>query len=184
MFDFGASNFMKGLGVIKEFVLPQGMMGAAEGATKEGRQQPRGSKNTAADFVTPIASGMTTGDAMAYMTRMNLLGTGVKAIAGLFEETEEEKSERKHETLVSQIDEIKSRGGLAPMKDPFAEFKSSAMDRGLAEPTFGRTSGQNFMTPAPQVTSKSPGTFMDRGSSEFRNKPQGLITQAANRRLG
>ena len=50
-------------------------------------------------LVSSVAGGMTTGDAMIYMTKMNMLQTGLQAVAGFFDNSEEEQREHEKELL-------------------------------------------------------------------------------------
>ena len=55
------------------------------------------------EFTSNVSQGMTTGDALAYMTKMNLFSTGVKAVAGLFEESDKDKTKRQHQFMMMRL---------------------------------------------------------------------------------
>ena len=46
-----------------------------------------------------VAGGMTSGDALVYMTKMNMLATGAKMVAGFFDKSEEEQRQHEKEML-------------------------------------------------------------------------------------
>ena len=108
---FSGANFMKGLTTIgtaaKSFFMPQigPEMSFADYKQQVGGELARGGKPMPSEstlrtqYMQNISQGMTTGDALAYMTRMNLLATGVKAVGSLFEESPRERAERESETI-------------------------------------------------------------------------------------
>ena len=55
--------------------------------------------NPVKTLVSSVAGGMTSGDALVYMTKMNMLGTGVKMVAGFFDKSEEEQRQHEKELL-------------------------------------------------------------------------------------
>jgi len=181
-FNFGASNFMKGLGVIKEFALPsltkqqfstgQMVAGAYSGGDEGGEFNTGNPQKTLPQI---ISQGMSTGDALAYMTKMNIIGTGIKAVGGLFEETKAERADREYDTAMKRFDE----SGVADVKrtrpDPLAKFEEMSMMRQPSEPTFGR--GPSISGLGKQKT------FDTRGPSAALFKEPGLITRGAQRRF-
>ena len=180
-FNFGASNFMKGLGVIKEFALPSftrqeystGQVAARAYGGDEGGEFNTGNPQKTLPKV--ISEGMSTGDALAYMTRMNIIGTGFKAVSGLFEETKAQRADREYETAIKRLDE----SGVADVKrtrpDPLAQFQEMSMMRQPSEPTFGR--GPSISGLGKQKT------FDTSGPSAALFKEPGLITRGAQRRF-
>ena len=69
-----------------------------------------------------MAGGMTSGDALVYMTKMNMLGTGVKMVAGFFDKSEEEQRQHEKELL-----SMKYAFGK-PMTDEQKAFKAEHPD--------------------------------------------------------
>ena len=183
-FNFGASNFMKGLGVIKEFALPsltkqqfstgQMVAGAYSGGDEGGEFNTGNPQKTLPQI---ISQGMSTGDALAYMTKMNIIGTGFKAVAGLFEETDAQVAEREHETRMERYKEtgIPDMFKKGPIKSPLVEFQEMSMMRQPSEPTFGR--GPSISGLGKQKT------FDTSGPSAALFKEPGLITRGAQRRF-
>ena len=66
-----------------------------------------------------VAGGMTSGDALVYMTKMNMLGTGVKMVAGFFDKSEEEQREHEEKLLSMRYAYGK------PMTDEQKAFKAA-----------------------------------------------------------
>ena len=64
------------------------------------------------------AGGMTSGDALVYMTKMNMLATGVKMVAGFFDKSEEEQRQHEKELLSQRYAYGK------PMTDEQKAFKA------------------------------------------------------------
>jgi len=50
-------------------------------------------------MMSSVAGGMTSGDALVYMTKMNMLATGVKMVAGFFDKSEQEQRQHEKELL-------------------------------------------------------------------------------------
>jgi len=123
------ANFMKGLTIIQSkvmgFISPSAG-GAAAGvaptlgeqaaatyaggnvmgefatatAVTQGSAAAMAGQSVVPKFVSAAANpGMTTGDALIYMTKMNMLQTGAQMIAGFFDKTEEEQQEHEKELL-------------------------------------------------------------------------------------
>ena len=57
------------------------------------------STNVVKQMMGAVAGGMTSGDALVYMTKMNMLATGVKMVAGFFDKSEEEQRQHEKELL-------------------------------------------------------------------------------------
>ena len=187
-FDFGASNFLRGLGTIgtaaKGFFMPSMGPETSFKDYKAGELTKfTGSGDFPSDsvlrqqYMTTISQGMSTGDALAYMTKMNLFSTGVKAAAGLMEPTEAEKSEKKHKALLDNLREAKESGGLHRFSDPLAEYRTDIGLQQPAEPTLGRQQANLMSSPTQTSLAQS------RGASPYLSRSPGLLTQAANRRL-
>jgi hypothetical protein len=70
-------------------------------------------------FSSAVAGGMTSGDALVYMTKMNMLATGVKMVAGFFDKSEEEQRQHEKELL-----SMKYAFGK-PMTDEQKAFKAA-----------------------------------------------------------
>ena len=73
-------------------------------------------------LVSSVSGGMTSGDALVYMTKMNMLGTGVKMVAGFFDKSEEEQRAHERELL-----SMKYAFGK-PMNDEQRAFKAANPD--------------------------------------------------------
>jgi len=76
-------------------------------------------QNIIKSYTSAVAGGMTSGDALVYMTKMNMLATGVKMVAGFFDKSEEEQ--RKHE---KELYSMKYAFGK-PMTDEQKAFKDA-----------------------------------------------------------
>ena len=188
MGTFSGSNFMKGLTAIgskaQSFFLPQA--GASEsfqdykqrvgGAAARGGGAVPSDAQLRSDYTKNISQGMTTGDALAYMTKMNLFSTGVKALGGLFEETSKERSERERETLKQSIAEVDLGG---PHYDPTQQYQGSAMMREPSEPTFGRQTS----LPTHLAGAGAQRQFDTTSPSAFSLNQPGLIERGTPRRL-
>jgi len=57
------------------------------------------SANVIKSFTSAVAGGMTSGDALVYMTKMNMLATGAKMVAGFFDKSEQEQRQHEKELL-------------------------------------------------------------------------------------
>jgi len=126
-FDFGASNFLRGLGTIgtaaKGFFMPS--MGP-ETSFKDYKADELGKFTGSGDFpsdsvlrkqyMDTISQGMSMGDALAYMTKMNLFSTGVKAAAGLMEPTKQRSKRKSLRDLGLIFNKLKMRGDLLQVK--------------------------------------------------------------------
>ena len=185
---FSGANFMKGLTTIgssaKSFFMPQ--MGPSEsftdykqrvgGASARGGGPAPSDSQMRSDYAKNISQGMTTGDALAYMTKMNLFSTGVKAVGGLLEESPREKDERLAKTLQEKMSGV----DLGPSTSgPMDQYKSGAMMREPSEPTFGRQSS----APTRMAGRGSQRQFDTTSPSAFALRQPGLIDRGTTRRL-
>ena len=73
-------------------------------------------------YASAVAGGMTSGDALVYMTKMNMLATGVKMVAGFFDKSEEEQRQHEKELLSQRYAFGK------PMTDEQKAFKAEHPD--------------------------------------------------------
>ena len=73
-------------------------------------------------FSSAVAGGMTSGDALVYMTKMNMLATGAKMVAGFFDKSEEEQRQHEKELLSMRYAFGK------PMTDEQKAFKAEHQD--------------------------------------------------------
>ena len=69
-----------------------------------------------------VAGGMTSGDALVYMTKMNMLATGAKMVAGFFDKSEEDQRQHEKELLSMRYAFGK------PMTDEQKAFKAEHPD--------------------------------------------------------
>ena len=187
-FDFGAANFMKGLSTIgtaaKGFFMPSMGPQMSFADYKAGELEGfEGSGDFPSDavlrrqYMDTVSQGMSMGDALAYMTKMNLFSTGVKAAAGLMEPTEAEKEEKEYETFKKRLKDVEDRGGLVPFEHPLAKYQTDIGLQQPSEPTLGRQQANLMSGPTQTQVAQS------RGASPYLSRSPGLITQAANRRL-
>ena len=109
------------------------------------------------------------------MTKMNIIGTGIKAVGGLFEETKAERADREYDTAIKRLDESGARDSVRTRPDPLAQFEEMSMMRQPSEPTFGR--GPSISGLGKQKT------FDTSGPSAALFKEPGLITRGAQRRF-
>ena len=73
-------------------------------------------------YASAVAGGMTSGDALVYMTKMNMLATGAKMVAGFFDKSEEEQRQHEKELLSQRYAFGK------PMTDEQKAFKAEHPD--------------------------------------------------------
>jgi hypothetical protein len=144
-----------------------------------------------------VAGGMTSGDALVYMTKMNMLATGAKMVAGFFDKSEEEQRQHEKELLSQRYAFGK------PMTDEQKAFKAANPDWISEHPAMQRQdlySSPNQMqtqmyanlpsqttTPSPYVMQQTIGqpTFGRQGTREygtaaptaFAGTKKGLITK-------
>ena len=187
-FDFGAANFMKGLSTIgtaaKGFFMPSMGPQMSFADYKAGELEGfTGSGDFPSDavlrkqYMDTVSQGMSMGDALAYMTKMNLFSTGVKAAAGLMEPTEAEKQAKESERFRANIQQIKDEGGFVTGKSPLDKYRTDIGLQQPSEPTLGRQQANLMSGPTQTQVAQS------RGASPYLSRSPGLITQAANRRL-
>jgi len=87
-----------------------------------GQMGAAASTNVVKQMIGAVAGGMTSGDALVYMTKMNMLATGVKMVAGFFDKSEEEQRQHEKELL-----SMKYAFGK-PMTDEQKAFKAEHPD--------------------------------------------------------
>ena len=97
-----------------------GYTGATNLAT--GAMGATASTNVVKQMIGAVAGGMTSGDALVYMTKMNMLATGVKMVAGFFDKSEEEQRQHEKELLSMRYAFGK------PMTDEQKAFKAEHPD--------------------------------------------------------
>ena len=78
--------------------------------------------NIIKSYSSAVAGGMTSGDALVYMTKMNMLATGVKMVAGFFDKSEQEQREHEEKLLSMRYAFGK------PMNDEQKAFKAANPD--------------------------------------------------------
>ena len=219
------ANFMKGLTVIQSkvmgFISPSasgaattaagttaqalGTTGAAVGsgnlAATAGKAftssvTSQAGASTISGFVSAAANpGMTTGDALIYMTKMNMLQTGVSMVAGLFDKTEEEQREHEKELLSMKyaygspssdaqrewlqanpnwIQEHPAQQqrqvdwGMSGLAQGSAAQSPFVQAQKMGEPTFGRQGTRQFETTSPTaLASRGPG-MISQGSQQYQ----------------
>jgi len=77
-----------------------GNLAATAGKAFQSSVTSQAGASTISSYMSAAANpGMTTGDALIYMTKMNMLQTGVAMVAGFFDKTEEEQREHEKELL-------------------------------------------------------------------------------------
>ena len=79
-------------------------------------------ENIIKSYSSAVAGGMTSGDALVYMTKMNMLATGAKMVAGFFDKSEEEQRQHEKEILSQRY----AYG--RPMTDEQKAFKAENPD--------------------------------------------------------
>ena len=187
-FDFGAANFMKGLSTIgtaaKGFFMPSMGPDQSFADYKAGELEGfTGSGDFPSDavlrrqYMDTVSQGMSMGDALAYMTKMNLFSTGVQVAAGLMEPTEAEIAEKKWKKEDEAWERMRESGRIPRISDPLAKYETDIGLQRPAEPTFGRQQANLMSGPTQTQVAQS------RGASPYLSRSPGLITQAANRRL-
>ena len=97
-----------------------GYTGATNLAT--GAMGATASTNVVKQMIGAVAGGMTSGDALVYMTKMNMLATGVKMVAGFLDKSEEEQRQHEKELLSMRYAFGK------PMTDEQKAFKAEHPD--------------------------------------------------------
>ena len=220
------ANFMKGLNVIQSkvmgFISPSaggaattaagttaqalgttgaaagaGNIGAAAGGAFSSSVTSQAGAKVVSSYVSAAANtGMTTGDALIYMTKMNMLQTGVSMVAGLFDKTEEEQREHEKELLSMKYaygapttDEQKEWLSANPnwiaqhpaQQQQQVDWGTPSVDSGerlpsspfvqaqkMGEPTLGRQGTRQFETTTPSaLAAKGPG-MISQGTQQHQ----------------
>jgi hypothetical protein len=108
-----------------------------------------------ATFMSAAAGGMTSGDALVYMTKMNMIATGVKTFAGFLDDSEEKQMQHDKELL-----SMKYAYGK-PMTDEQKAYKAE-------NPNWIREHPAIAGTQAPQMrTTSAANTFASRAMSNL-----------------
>ena len=152
--------------------------------------------STVSSFVSAAANpGMTTGDALIYMTKMNMLQTGVQMVAGFFDKTEEEQREHEKELLSMKYSYGKPSSdaqrewlqanpnwiqehpaqqqqqvdwGMSGLAQGSAAQSPFVQAQTMGEPTFGRQGTRQFETTSPTaLASKGPG-MISQGTQQYQ----------------
>ena len=152
--------------------------------------------STVSSFVSAAANpGMTTGDALIYMTKMNMLQTGVAMVAGFFDKTEEEQREHEKELLSMKYSygapssdaqrewlqanpnwiqghpaqqQQQVNWGMSDLTQGSAAQSPFVQAQKMGEPTFGRQGTRQFETKSPSaLASKGPG-MISQGSQQYQ----------------
>ena len=155
-------------------------------------------------FTSSVAGGMTTGQALVYMTKMNMLATGVQMVAGFLDDSEEKQMQHDKELLAMRYaygkpmtDEQKAYKAENPnwiTEHPaIAGTQAPQMRTASAANTFASQAMANLPTetvpPSPYVRQQRIGqpTFGRGSTRQFEtpaprtmaSKGPGLITKAA-----
>ena len=155
-------------------------------------------------FTSSVAGGMTTGQALVYMTKMNMLATGVKMVAGFLDDSEEKQMQHDKDLLAMRYaygkpmtDEQKAWKAQNPnwiSEHPaIAGTQAPPMRTASAANTFGSQTMANLpsqtIPPSPYVQQQRIGqpTFGRGSTRQFEtpaprtmaSKGPGLITRAA-----
>jgi len=159
-------------------------------------------------FMSAAAGGMTTGQALVYMTKMNMLATGVQMVAGFLDDSEEKQMQHDKDLLAMRYaygkpmtDEQKAWKVQNPnwiREHPaIAGTQAPPMRTASAANTFASQAMANLPTetvpPSPYVQQQRIGqpTFGRRSTKQFEtpaprtmaSKGPGLITRAAQGRF-
>ena len=169
---------------------------ATSTAVTQGSAAAMAGSKVVSGFVSAAANpGMTTGDALIYMTKMNMLQTGVSMVAGLFDKTEEEQREHEKELLSMKyaygkpssdaqrewlqanpnwIQEHPAQQqqqvdwGMSGLAQGTAARSPFVQAQKMCEPTFGRQGTRQFETTSPTaLASKGPG-MISQGSQQYQ----------------
>jgi len=160
--------------------------------------------NPAKTLMSSVAGGMTTGQALVYMTKMNMLATGVKMVAGFLDDSEEKQMQHDKDLLAMRYaygkpmtDEQKAWKAENPnwiSEHPaIAGTQAPPMRTASAANTFASQAMANLPTetvpPSPYVQQQRIGqpTFGRGSTRQFEtpaprtmaSKGPGLITRAA-----
>jgi hypothetical protein len=162
-------------------------------------------------FTSSVAGGMTTGQALVYMTKMNMLATGVKMVAGFLDDSEEKQMQHDKDLLAMRYaygkpmtDEQKAWKAENPnwisqhaAMQPQDLYSSPPMRTASAANTFGSQTMANLpsqtIPPSPYVQQQRIGqpTFGRGSTRQFEtpasramvSKGPGLITKGTQRRF-
>ena len=165
-------------------------------------------QNIISSFTSSVAGGMTSGQALVYMTKMNMLATGVKMVAGFLDDSEEKQMQHDKDLLAMRYaygkpmtDEQKAWKAENPnwiREHPaIANTQTAPMQTASAANTFGSQTMANLPSqttpPSPYVRQQSIGqpTFGRGSTRQFEtpatramvSKGPGLITKGTQRRF-
>ncbi len=134
---------------------------AAMGATPAAVAMSTTNAMTAAGTVIPrlassVAGGMTTGDALMYMTKMNMLSGGLKMVAGFFDDSEKKQMEHEKSLL-----SMKYAYGK-PMTDEQRAFKEANPDWISQHPAM---QGQDLYTSPNLMQSQTMASLPTQGTT-------------------
>ena len=134
---------------------------AAMGATPTAVAMSTTNAMTAAGTVIPrlassVAGGMTTGDALMYMTKMNMLSGGLKMVAGFFDDSEKKQMEHEKGLL-----SMKYAYGK-PMTDEQKAFKEANPDWIAQHPAM---QGQDLYTSPNLMQSQTMASLPTQGTT-------------------
>ena len=196
----------QGAGTFDAIATARNAVAASQGLTMVGADAAAVKTWISASY-TP-ASGMTTGDALKYMTKWNMIRTGAEMAAGLFSNKEEDEFNRQKELLAMRYsygapstDEQKAfladnpnyfKGGTQGA----APALQSSQARAMTPAWMGAQTQANLATdsppPSPYVRQQTIGqpTFGRRSTTQFETpatrataaRTPGLLTQAAKMR--
>jgi len=177
---------------------------AAIGATATAATAGLAASQAPAMIMSSVAGGMTTGQALVYMTKMNMLATGVQMVAGFLDDSEEKQMQHDKDLLAMKYaygkpmtDEQKAWKAQNPnwiSEHPaIAGTQAPQMRTASAANTFASQAMANLPTetvpPSPYVQQQRIGqpTFGRRSTRQFEtpaprtmaSKGPGLITRAA-----
>jgi len=199
----GTANFSQGLTSMGQklmgFFSPTGTAQVAEAAGQAGAAQVAGMTGTTLSgataaitgaetmaafnpiktIVSSMAGGMTSGDALVYMTKMNMLATGVKMVAGFFDKSEEEQRQHEKEKLSMKYAFGKPMGEeqeayLAANPDWIAEHPAMQQQDLYSSPNLMQSKAMAGLptlgtVPSPYVQQQTIGqpTFGRQGTREY-----------------
>ena len=173
-----------------------GNLAATAGGAFTGSVTSQAGASTISSYMSAAANpGMTTGDALIYMTKMNMLQTGVSMVAGLFDKTEEKQREHEKDLLSMKyaygapssdaqrewlqanpnwIQEHPAQQqqqvdwGMSGLAQGSAAQSPFVQAQKMGEPTFGRQGTRQFETKSPSaLASKGPG-MISQGTQQYQ----------------
>jgi hypothetical protein len=136
-------------------------------------------QNIIKSYASAVAGGMTSGDALVYMTKMNMLATGVKMVAGFFDKSEEEQRQHEKEKLSMKYAFGKPMGEeqeayLAANPDWIAEHPAMQQQDLYSSPNLMQSQAMAGLptlgtVPSPYVQQQTIGqpTFGRQGTREY-----------------